>query len=67
VISANDIKARALFKGFNKVGIIGAFSLEDEGRRLREWLARGYHGEMRWMARDDGSSVSLRQAASIHT
>lgn len=52
MISANDIKERALFEGFNKVGIIGAFSLEDEGRRLREWLALGYHGEMHWMARD---------------
>jgi epoxyqueuosine reductase len=52
VISARDIKERALFEGFNKVGIIGASSLEDEGRRLKEWLARGYHGEMSWMSRD---------------
>ena len=49
---AHKIKERALFEGFNKVGIAGAYSLEDEGRRLREWLARGYHGEMSWMARD---------------
>jgi epoxyqueuosine reductase len=52
VISARNIKERALFEGFNKVGIIGASSLEDEGRRLKEWLARGYHGEMSWMSRD---------------
>ena len=52
MILASNIKQRALFEGFNKVGIVGAYSLEDEGRRLREWLARGYHGEMRWMARD---------------
>jgi epoxyqueuosine reductase len=52
VTLAENIKARALFEGFNKVGIVGAESLEDEGRRLKEWLARGHHGEMRWMARD---------------
>ena len=52
MISARNIKERALFEGFNKVGIVGASSLEDEGRRLNEWLARGYHGEMSWMSRD---------------
>ncbi|HSE16894.1 MAG TPA: tRNA epoxyqueuosine(34) reductase QueG [Pyrinomonadaceae bacterium] len=49
---AENIKERALFEGFSKVGIVGAASLADEGRRLKEWLARGHHGEMRWMARD---------------
>ena len=52
MILAKNIKDRALFEGFNKVGIVGAESLADEGRRLKEWLARGHHGEMRWMARD---------------
>ena len=52
MILAKNIKERALFEGFNKVGIVGAESLADEGRRLKEWLARGHHGEMRWMARD---------------
>jgi epoxyqueuosine reductase len=52
VTLAENIKQRALFEGFNKVGIVGAESLADEGRRLKEWLARGHHGEMRWMARD---------------
>jgi epoxyqueuosine reductase len=58
VILARHIKERALFEGFNKVGIVGAHSLEDEGRRLRDWLARGYHGEMGWMARDVEKRVS---------
>lgn len=66
---ANNIKARALFEGFNKVGIAGASSLADEGRRLREWLARGYHGEMRWMARDVEKRIDPRaifpQARSV--
>ena len=55
---AENIKERALFEGFNKVGIVGAESLEDEGRRLKEWLARGHHGEMRWMARDVHKRIS---------
>jgi epoxyqueuosine reductase len=58
VISAQDIKARALFEGFNKVGIVGASSLEGEGRRLKEWLERGYHGEMSWMSRDVEKRIS---------
>ena len=58
MILARDIKARAFFEGFNKVGIVGAQSLTDEGRRLNEWLARGYHGEMRWMARDVEKRIS---------
>ena len=41
MISARDIKERALLEGFNKVGIVGASTLADEGRRLNEWLARG--------------------------
>ena len=58
---ASKIKERALFEGFNKVGIVGAYSLEDEGRRLREWLARGYHGEMSWMARDVDKRINPRE------
>lgn len=45
------IKARALAEGFEKVGIVPAQALSDESNRLMQWLARGYHGEMGWMAR----------------
>ena len=58
---AHKIKERARFEGFNKIGITGAYSLEDEGRRLREWLARGYHGEMSWMARDVDKRINPRE------
>ena len=61
MILAHHIKERALFEGFNKVGIVGASSLEDEGRRLQEWLSRGYHGEMRWMARDVHKRIDPRE------
>jgi len=61
VTLAENIKQRARFEGFNKVGIVGAESLEDEGRRLKEWLARGHHGEMRWMARDVHKRIDPRE------
>ena len=61
MISAVNIKERALYEGFNKVGIAGAAPLASEGRRLREWLARGYHGEMSWMARDVHKRIDPRE------
>lgn len=42
----------ALECGFDRVGVARAQSLEPEGDRLREWLDRGFHGEMAWMRRD---------------
>ncbi len=46
-----EIKARARELGFDKVGVTAAAPLEGERARLEEWLARGYHGGMRWMER----------------
>lgn len=46
------IKQRALAEGFEMVGIVPAEPLSGESEHLNEWLARGYHGAMRWMARD---------------
>jgi epoxyqueuosine reductase len=51
-VTSGSIKERALFEGFHKVGIVRAEPLAREATRLNEWLARGYHGEMAWMARD---------------
>lgn len=51
-ISADEIKSRAKSLGFDKVGIVPAEALTDEARNLREWLARGFHGKMEYMARD---------------
>jgi len=47
-----QIKKRALDIGFDKVGIVGPECLKPERQRLEEWLRRGFHGEMTWMARD---------------
>ena len=46
------IKQRALAEGFEKVGIVPAEPLDAARNQLVEWLARGYHGTMAWMARD---------------
>lgn len=47
-----DIKLEARRLGFDKVGVAPACALTEEGERLRQWLARGFHGEMSYMARD---------------
>ena len=47
-----EIRRRALELGFSKVGIVPAVALSAEHERLKEWLRRGYHGEMKWLARD---------------
>ncbi len=47
-----QIKQQALQLGFSKVGIAPAERLSVERERLREWLRRGFHGEMSWIARD---------------
>ena len=49
---SHRIKARAVSEGFEKVGIVPAQARDNERNRLVEWLERGYHGEMRWLARD---------------
>jgi len=60
-VTADAIKERALAEGFTKVGIVSAALLDEEGRRLKEWLARGYHGTMSWMARDVEKRISPRE------
>jgi len=47
-----EIKRRALAEGFDKVGVVRAETLSDERERLEEWLRRGFHAGMSWMARD---------------
>lgn len=54
------IKERAHAEGFHKVGIVPASALELERERLNKWLARGFHGEMQWMARDPAQRTDPR-------
>jgi epoxyqueuosine reductase len=46
-----QIKEQTRVLGFQKVGIVRAEKLAPEEGKLREWLARGYQGEMHWMTR----------------
>jgi epoxyqueuosine reductase len=55
------IRERALVEGFHKVGIVRAEPLAQEAPQLKEWLARGYHGEMSWMARDVEKRLDPRE------
>ena len=55
------IKERALAEGFHKVGIVSAEPLAQEAPRLKEWLARGYHGQMSWLARDVEKRLDPRE------
>jgi len=47
--------------GFSKVGFVPAEVLSEPQARLREWLARGYHGEMLWMERDPAQRADPRK------
>lgn len=60
-MDTSAIKERAFSEGFNKVGIVRAEPLAEEAPRLKEWLARGYHGEMSWMARDVEKRLDPRE------
>jgi epoxyqueuosine reductase len=57
---SRQIKERALAEGFQKVGIVRAGALVEERARLEDWLARGLHGEMYWMARDTAKRTDPR-------
>ena len=48
----DKIKSKALELGFDKVGIVKAKPLKNEGEKLGKWLDRGFHGEMKWMERE---------------
>jgi len=55
------IKAKALELGFSRVGIARAESLGQDGERLKEWLRRGFHASMSWMAENTEKRVDPRK------
>ncbi|HXI24081.1 MAG TPA: QueG-associated DUF1730 domain-containing protein, partial [Pyrinomonadaceae bacterium] len=55
------IKDLARELGFQKIGIARAEQLTEEGLRLQEWLARGFHGEMKWLEREPSQRSDPRQ------
>lgn len=48
----NKLKDKAVEIGFQKIGVVRANELIDEGEHLADWLKLGFHGEMAWMERD---------------
>ncbi len=47
---SQEIKTIATELGFSTCGIARAEKLDDEARKLEEWLRRDYHGQMSYMA-----------------
>ena len=50
--ASESIRAKALELGFTRVGFAPIESLDEESSHLQEWLNRGYHGTMQWIARN---------------
>ena len=54
------IKEKGLDLGFQKIGVVRAEPLIQEGERLREWLTRDFHGEMEWLTREPEKRIDPR-------
>lgn len=50
VSMAAEVRARALEEGFDAVGITTPDGIGDAGVRLRDFIGRGWHGDMTWLA-----------------
>lgn len=55
------IRQKALDLGFSFVGISKAERLDEEARRLEQWLHLGYHGKMQYMEHHFDMRVDPRQ------
>src|SRR5690606_40062615 len=67
VLLAARIRTLARDAGFQRCGITGIDLGADEGH-LRDWLARGFHGSMDWMARHgDKRSRPQELVAGTHS
>ena len=56
-----QLKEQACLLGFQKCGIVPAEVLSDEEQRLKQWLQRGYHGEMHWLTREPENRADPRR------
>lgn len=52
MLSSDDIKHAALTVGFDDCGVARANALTDEEYPLRQWLAKGWHGDLQYMERN---------------
>ncbi len=57
---ADEVKAEARAAGFDLCGITSSAPFVREGRALADWVAREYHGEMDYMARNAPRSPDPR-------
>src|SRR6185295_17437384 len=55
------IKDHARALGFDPIGIVAAEKLTREKALIEEWVNRGYHGEMSWMAQDPDQRTDPRK------
>jgi epoxyqueuosine reductase len=62
-ISSDQVKAHAAAAGFDLCGIAPASDFP-ELHYLREWLERGYHGEMHYLARNADRRADVRAVLS---
>lgn len=60
-LTAENIRQKAREIGFSKVGVVQATALTEEGEQLQEWLARNFHGQMEYMARNPQMRADPRQ------
>ncbi len=51
-LNTHQIKQKVRELGFDKVGIVPARALSEEGKELQEWLANNFHGSMHYLARE---------------
>jgi epoxyqueuosine reductase len=51
-IFTQRIKQKALELGFDKIGIVRSDVLEIEAVNFKNWLNKGFHGEMKWLERE---------------
>ena len=49
MVSFEKVRLKALELGFDFAGVARAEALDNEARRLEQWLAGGFHGEMSYM------------------
>ena len=59
-LAADEIKRQAYQLGFQKIGIVPATALTEEGERLQAWLAENFHGTMDYLARDPAKRADPR-------
>ncbi len=61
MFSKEEIKAAALSVGIDACGVVQAAFLAEDADYLRDWLRKGYHGSMAYMAAHQAERLDPRQ------